>query len=108
YFRTEGRDPNYLAYDATRSQVVVLSGLPGAGKDTWIAQHAADLPQISLDAIREELRIPPAAAQGAVVQAARERARGFLRAGAGFIWNATNISREIRSQVVELLAAYHA
>jgi hypothetical protein len=37
YFRTPGRDPGYPAYDDTRMTVTVLSGLPGVGKDHWIA-----------------------------------------------------------------------
>ena len=85
-----------------------MSGLPGAGKDTWIAQHLAELPRISLDAIREETGAPPTGGQGTVVQAAREKARAFLRAGENFVWNATNVSREIRKQVVDLMAAYDA
>jgi predicted kinase len=85
-----------------------MSGLPASGKDTWIARHLADLPQISLDAIRQEVEARPTRNQGLVVQVAREQAREFLRAGRNFVWNATNLSREIRTQVIELLAAYDA
>ena len=108
YFRTAGRDPGYLAHESSRCEVTLLSGLPGAGKDTWIARHAAELPQISLDAIREETGAEQTGNQGAVVQAAREKARTFLRAGENFAWNATNLSREIRTQVIGLLLAYDA
>ena len=85
-----------------------MSGLPGSGKDTWIARHASELPQISLDTIREETGAEPTGNQGAVVQAAREKARVLLRSGDDFVWNATNLSREIRGQVVDLLTAYDA
>jgi hypothetical protein len=45
-------------------------------------------------------------AQGSVI-AAREQARLYLRAGR-FIWNATNISRQIRTQRIDLFADYEA
>jgi predicted kinase len=85
-----------------------MCGLPGAGKDRWIARHAADLPVISLDAIRDGIGAGATGNQGAVVQAAREQARALLRAGQDFVWNATNLSREIRTQVVDLLLSYDA
>jgi predicted kinase len=108
YFRTEGRDPDYLAHESTRCEVTVMSGLPGSGKDTWIRRNVPDLPRISLDSIREEMGAAQTGNQGAVVQAAREQARAFLRVGQDFVWNATNVSREMRSQVVDLIAAYDA
>jgi len=108
YFRTPNRDPGYLAHETTRSEVTVMSGLPGSGKDTWIVRHASELPQISLDTIREETGAESTGNQGAVVQAAREKAWVLLRSGDDFVWNATNLSREIRGQVVDLLTAYDA
>jgi predicted kinase len=48
---------------------------------------------ISLDALRGELDISPAADQKAVLQAVRQRARELLREGRSFAWNATNVSR---------------
>lgn len=108
YFRDPGRGPHAPAWDDTRCEAVVLSGLPGAGKDTWARQHAGGLPTISLDALRAELDVDPTDAQGPVVQAARERARVLLRQGQGFVWNATNLSREVRGGVIDLCAAYKA
>jgi predicted kinase len=108
YFRTPGRDPRYAAYDDTRLTMTVLSGLPGVGKDTWIAAHAGDRPVVSLDAIRARLGISPADGQRAVAAAAHEEARVHLRARRDFIWNATNISRQHRDLCIGLGAAYHA
>jgi predicted kinase len=108
YFRKEDRDPDYLAFDDTRSEVVLMSGLPGAGKDTWVQTHLPGWPVITLDEIRREMKIAPTANQGVVIQQARERAKGFLRKGENFVWNATNLSRQIRAQSIDLLANYHA
>ncbi|MBU2663644.1 AAA family ATPase [Actinoplanes bogorensis] len=108
YFRTPGRDPRYAAYDDTRLTMTVLSGLPGAGKDTWVAAHAEDQPVISLDVIRDRLGVKPSDGQRAVAAAAHEEARVHLRARRDFVWNATNISRQHRDLCIGLGAAYHA
>jgi predicted kinase len=108
YFRTPGRDPDYLAHDDTRSRVILLSGLPGAGKDRWIAKRTGDLPVISLDALRDQLGVEPGDHQAPVIAAARELARERLRAAEPFVWNATNLSRSIRGQLIDLFAGYKA
>ncbi|MCB9881515.1 MAG: AAA family ATPase [Planctomycetes bacterium] len=95
-------------FDDRRGEVFVMSGLPGMGKDTWLARHAPDRPVISLDVLRRELRVDPRNSQGSVLQAARERARGFLREGRPFCWNATLVTRELRTQLVDFLAGYRA
>jgi predicted kinase len=46
--------------------------------------------------------------QARVIQRAREMARDFLRQRRGFVWNATNLSREIRGQLVDLFTDYRA
>ncbi|HEV2764057.1 MAG TPA: AAA family ATPase [Pyrinomonadaceae bacterium] len=108
YFRREARDPDYLAFDDTVCEVVLMSGLPGAGKDFWVAENLADWPVVSLDALRREMRLAPTENQGPVVSRAREAAREHLRARRNFAWNATNISRQVRDTCVNLFAAYNA
>lgn len=65
-------------------------------------------PVISLDGIRRELKIKPTDAQGTVIQQARERAKQFLRKKESFIWNATNLTRDIRQRQVSLFEQYGA
>lgn len=108
YFRDGGRAPDFAAFDDTRSRVTVLSGLPGSGKDTWIAANARDLPVVSLDAVREATDTDPEDNQGRVVQAAREMARTHLRGGRDFVWNATHLGAQTRAAVLGLLADYKA
>jgi putative nucleotidyltransferase with HDIG domain len=108
YFRSDGRHPDVLAFDDTQVEVVVMSGLPGSGKNTVVAQRYADWPCVSLDELRCELGVDAQGNQGEIVQAARERAREYLRKRERFVWNATNICRKFRAPVLALLADYHA
>lgn len=108
YFRHPGRDPSYAAHDETEFEVTLMSGLPAAGKDTWLSRHAGDLPVVSLDSLRAELSVDAEEHQGGIVAAAKERARKLLRTRTAFAWNATNLSRRIRTPLVGLFADYGA
>jgi predicted kinase len=39
-----------------------------------------------------------------VIRAAKERAKGHLRAGRSFAWNATNVTRQMRAPLVDRFA----
>jgi predicted kinase len=108
YFRDPGRHPEAPAHEEFRTEVVLLSGLPGSGKDHHARTHYTDWQVIALDDIREDLDVSPADDQGAVLAEARERARQALRSGTPFVWNATNLSRQLRGQPLGLFAAYNA
>jgi predicted kinase len=90
------------------SHVTLFSGLPASGKDWYYKKNLGSLPSLSLDDIREEMDVDPADLQGGVIQMAKERAREFLRAKKDFVFNATNLSRELRRQWIQLCRDYHA
>lgn len=108
YLGGRQRDPSHRPHEDFACEVVLMSGFPGAGKDRWIAQHAAGWPVVSLDRLRTELAVDPEDDQGTVVASAREEARAHLRAGRSFVWNATNVSKRIRAQCTRIFADYGA
>lgn len=108
FYRDELSSLHYVPYVDHRCEVTMLSGLPGAGKDTWLERNAPELPVVSLDDIRNTLDIRPEDNQGSVIQAARESARTHLRSGTDFAFNATNTSRQIRKRWLDLFADYGA
>jgi len=108
YFRSEGRHPDVEAFDDTKGELILMCGLPGAGKDTYIHNHFADLPVVSLDDLRIELDIDATDNQGQVLQAFRERIRQHLRERHRFVVNATNLHRQRRDPILGLADNYGA
>lgn len=110
YAYLSGRDvaPEVPLYDNTWGPVILMSGLPGTGKDTWIRQNCPDIPMISLDNIRREIGAGHTGDQSAVIEEARRRAREYLRKKQPFVWNATNITPMIRRKQTELFTDYGA
>ncbi len=102
--------PDQNLFDDTSVEAVMMAGLPGTGKDTWIRARLPGLPMISLDAIRKELRISPTDgdSQGKVFQEAQERARDLLRREEPFVFNATNLTEDIRRKWIGLFERYGA
>ena len=89
--------------------VVVICGLAGAGKNTWVNNNW-DGRIIELDSIRQELKIKPTdkKGQGTVAQAAKEKLRESLRKKEPVLWNATNITKMQRSAIIDLALEYRA
>jgi len=95
-------------FNDTWGTIILMSGLPGTGKDTYIKKNYSYLPMISLDEIRKEFNISPKANQGKVVAVGYERAKEYLRKKQPFVWNATNITTQIRATQIELFENYGA
>jgi predicted kinase len=106
YFRDPTRNLHWTPYEDHAGTVVLMSGIPAAGKDTWLRNHRPDLPVVSLDDVRADLDVDPEDDQGRVAQEARERCRQHLRAGESFAFNATNLQKQTRSRWIDLFADY--
>ena len=110
YLNRPESSPSYQPYDDFSCTVHMMSALPGSGKDTHIARHFPDLPVLSLDDIRRAHRIDPADKKtaGRVIQLGKEQARQYLRDQQDFVFNATNLTRELRGKWTQLFADYRA
>jgi len=106
YFRHGEQYLNYPSNDFSNSQVYMMSGIPAAGKDTYIMKNLSSLPVISLDGLRKEMDVKPGDNQGAVIQRARNLAKRLLAKKQDFVWNATNTTLRIRSGLVDLFLGY--
>ncbi|MDE6177259.1 MAG: ATP-binding protein, partial [Paramuribaculum sp.] len=95
-------------HDDTWGEVVLMSGLPGTGKDTWISRNMPDNPMVSLDEIRRIHKIAPTSPQGFVANVAKEQAKEFLRRHQPFVWNATNLTADTRRKLISLFESYKA
>lgn len=110
YFQKEDSSPDYVPFEAEKWEVVMLSGLPGTGKDTHIQKHYKDWAVVSLDDIRRANKISPkdSRANGKVLQMAKEQMKMYLRKQQSFVFNATNIKQQLRGNWINLFTTYGA
>jgi predicted kinase len=96
-----------VIYDDTAFEIILLSGIPGSGKDTYAKSKS--LPIISLDAIREEfkIKVTDKKAQGKVAQEAYKRAKEYAAKKKSFVWNSTNLTNELRTRIINTLSVYN-
>lgn len=108
YFSGKLEHPVQELYDDTWGEVVLMSGLPASGKDCFIEKNYKNREVISLDAIRESLGLGWLENQSPIIESAKKKAKVLLREKIPFVWNATNISREIRGSLIRSFNAYGA
>ena len=110
YFNTESSYEGYQPFEQFKSEVTLMIALPGSGKDYFIKHQLPEIPVISLDNLRRERNIKHGdkKGNGQVIQEAKQLSKKYLAAGTNFVWNATNISQEMRKQLIELFTSYNA
>jgi predicted kinase len=108
FYRDALSSLHYTPREEYRCTVTLMSGLPGSGKDTWLARHRPKLLVVSLDDLRAHLDVDATENQGEVIQAARETCRAHLRAGRDFAFNGTNTVGQTRKRWIDLFADYGA
>jgi predicted kinase len=107
-YLSKGGYLDYEPFDETKFEVMMMSAIPGSGKDTYIKKNFSHLPVVSLDDIRVEMGVDPTdkSGNGRVIQEAKERAKIHMRKHESFVWNATNITAQLRGQLIDLFHSY--
>lgn len=108
YFSGSDVWPQQELFDETWGEVVMMCGLPGTGKDYWVGHNCKDMPVVSLDDIRRRYKLSPEGNQSEVASIGKEEARAYLRKHQSFVWNATNLTVDIRRQLIDLFESYGA
>ena len=108
YFRGAELHPDYALHEVPGSEVVILCGLPASGKNTWVTAHCPDWPVVSFDDARAELGLRHGQNDGAVAHRAIDKAKALLREKRRFVWNATHLSKQMRSKSLDLCLDYGA
>lgn len=98
----------YEPFDESKFEVTMMSAIAGSGKDTYIKNWLSDKAVISLDDIRKELKVKPTdkSGNGQVIQLAKKRAKELMAKHIDFVWNATNITAQMRGQLIDLFESY--
>lgn len=110
YFNKVESSLFYVPFEKETFVVTILSALPGSGKDFYLSKNYPDLPVVSLDDLRRQHKIDPKdkKGNGRVIQMVKEMAKVYLRKQQPLVWNATNITRQMREQLIDLMTTYGA
>ena len=101
----ESAAPTIQVPESAKFTVTMLSGLPGAGKDTWL-QENYDGPSISRDQVRKEISPKGAIDEGTVLQTFTQQTKQALAKKQNFALNATFLQAERRASFLNLIHAY--
>ena len=109
-FTPESEIARSYSYRDSFPQVVVTCGISGSGKSTWIAKNLPDYKIVSLDNWRQQVAKSRSdqSQNSRIVQLAKEQLKSLLRTHSKIVWDATNIRRDFRQQVINISRDYGA
>lgn len=108
YFRGAEISPDYPHFKETGSRVIMMSGLPASGKDTYLAMNHPSLPVVSIDGAMAELGLKYGENNGAATHHAMDFAKRMLAKHVDFAVNMTHLSPLTRKKTLDMLYAYGA
>jgi predicted kinase len=101
---------DYVPFDETKFTCHMLMGVAGSGKDFYVKNGPlqSDMPIVSLDDLRISMKVKRGNTkfQGHMIQAAKELFKVNMRKGESFIFNATNLTKDVRDKWISLVREY--
>ncbi len=109
-FIPESEIARSYSYRDSFPQVVITCGISGSGKSTWIANNLPEHQVVSLDNLRQQIAKSRSdqSQNSKVVQLAKEQLKTLLRTHSKIVWDATNIRKDFRQQVISISRDYGA
>lgn len=110
FFQRDEAHPDYEPFDEKEFTVFIMCAVPGSGKDTFIKNNMPGIPVVSLDDIRIKNKVKrgDSKGEGRVIQEAKEATKVFMRSKTDFVFNATNITKEMRGKMIGEFEEYGA
>jgi len=110
FFKNNDGWPGYEPFDEKNFTAYVMCAVPGSGKDTYIKKNLNDIPMISIDDLRRERKVKRGdkKAEGHVYQEIKEMCKVHMRARKDFVFNATNITKDMRGKAIKEFEEYGA
>jgi predicted kinase len=110
FFKNEDGWPGYEPFDEKNFTAYVMCALPGSGKDTYIKNNLSNIPMVSIDELRRERKVKrgDSKAEGQVYQEIKDICKTHMRAKRDFVFNATNITKDMRGKVIKEFEEYGA
>lgn len=110
FFQKNEAHPDYEPFDEKKFTAFVMCAIPGSGKDTYIKNHLSNIPMVSLDEIRRKNKVKrgDTKGEGHAIQEAKETTKVYMRSRKDFVFNATNITKEMRSKIIGEFEDYGA
>jgi len=110
FFQRYDSHPDYEPFDEKDFTAYVMCAVPGSGKDTYIANNLSDIPMVSIDALRRERKVKrgDTKAEGHIYQDIKEMCKVHMRVRQDFVFNATNITKDMRGKAIKEFEDYGA
>jgi putative nucleotidyltransferase with HDIG domain len=106
YFFEHKGHPNYDYFEPVHGKVIVMCGLQASGKDYVIQHKYPEWKVVSLDQTRIDMDLDFGDNEPEVIQKAKDQCKTFMREKTNFIFNATNVVKDIRTRWINLFRQY--